>query len=182
MRTLLRSILCFCLVSCAADPETVDLELTMERQQAGNWCWAAVAQSFAVWWRNKPMTQSEVVTYTFGRECTPQTCDGQNSINKMIDHVGLHPVMERNDPFPDEDYIKHRIASINPGVILYNNPNVGNHLVVIGGYDPTGFWLYNPARKTTMPVDAYDVVPYEKLNTYLGPSAHVALIMFVEEK
>lgn len=146
-------MLCLFLVGCSNSygplwtEESVDLGIHMEYQEASNWCWAAAGQAIVNFY-GADVTQSEVVSYTFGRECTPETCNGQHNPTRIFAEYNLQKVGYDYASIgaTQEDFMKNRLEHGVPILLLFKHRVVAsNHFMVIGGYTPEGFMVYNSA-------------------------------------
>jgi len=144
--------------------EEVDLGITMEPQLASKWCWAAVAQAIARW-HGEQFTQSEIVTISFGRHCSPETCNGAYNPGKIFALIGVKETgYAQFEDWTEEEFWKHEIEREHPMKVVFTNGS-SNHMVVIGGYNADGFYLYDPS---TIGGGKRQVLTYEELQHYAG--------------
>lgn len=141
-------------VACSVDvPESVDLGLDIQKQEAGNWCWAAIAQSIGAS-RGEQVTQSEVVSITFDHPCTPATCNAPNNMKKYLAHIGMGMRALPDDAIPNNDQLREIMSDGGIPVIRYRSPSGFTHFVELGGYNSVEFQLLDPAFGSTTPVNA----------------------------
>lgn len=145
---ILAILLAFASMACQGkgwESESVDLGIEMQKQEASNWCWAATAQSITNWY-GEDVTQSQIASYTFGRTCTPATCDGQNNPNKYLRSLGLG-IVRFADSSMDSDQARSLIEAGKPLTVVFKHTKSGgNHITVVGGYDLDGFYVYDSAK------------------------------------
>lgn len=168
---------CVLFSACAANQERVDLGLDMQQQEASNWCWAAAAQSVAAW-RGDERTQSQVVSESFGRECTPQTCNATYAPHRFLRADGLRLVGYSYNMSTPKFWRLQLDRGVPLIVFLTNAQPVGadggvvtqvsSHYMVIGGHDEAGrFFVLDPARGDTQ------TLPFEALLDYGAVHMHV---------
>lgn len=184
MKSNVLSLVLLCTASCVADtavPDSVDLGVDMQRQEASQWCWAAAAQSLANW-SGMNVSQSEVVSATFGRECTPATCNGANNpIAFLTEVAGLH-VAGFAYSMSTPDFWRRELAAGVP-IIAYmtNEQTIGadggtvgltaNHFVVIDGYSPAGFIVLDPADPVPQAFTWNELQDYGPLHMHVKPAS-----------
>jgi len=125
-------------------PGSVDLGLEIQKQEAGNWCWAAVAQAIGSW-HGENVTQSEVVAFTFNHPCTPETCNAPNNMKPYLASIGLGLRALPDDAIPNDAQLHEIISGGQPVIVRYRSPSGFAHFVLIGGYTPAGYVLYDSA-------------------------------------
>jgi len=145
------SILVWCVVlfgGCGAEThlgypeEGYDTGVTVQAQEAPNWCWAATTQAFEGW-LGVSRTQTEIVSERFGRECTPQTCDAPHQF-RLVSGKGRFLTGTKNRVLAR--HYKILLSHDIPIVLEKLYDGGGAHFLVLAGYDAEGkFIVRDPA-------------------------------------
>lgn len=167
----------FATVGCAEPaPDTFDLGLEMQPQEAAQWCWAAVAQSIASW-HGVEATQSEIVSMSFGRECTPEACNSAYSPAKYLHSIGLGLVVPADMWLGPEETIRQQLLAGRTALLVLSNGQFA-HFVLISGYTPDGFIVLDPLWAAAW-LPERQVLSWLELQDY-GPGLHVERVLFVD--
>lgn len=143
--------------------EEVDLGIKMQQQEASQWCWAALAQAVA-YWHGELFTQTEIVTLSFGRACSPESCNGAYRPNKLFALIGVKELGLAPAGITLDDLWRSQLEKRRPIKVILTNGS-SNHMVLIGGYNLDGFYLYDPSD---LGKGEKQIVTIEDLNSNYG--------------
>ncbi|WP_415894229.1 papain-like cysteine protease family protein [Neptuniibacter sp. PT8_73] len=115
------------------------LNMTMQRQEQSNWCWAAVSVSTALFYdASFNGTQCELANWAFNtKTCcidgTSATCDKPYYLDRALEHVGhLNQFVHRSFSMNE---VSAQIDNGHPLGVRIGWTGGGGHFVVIDGYN-----------------------------------------------
>jgi hypothetical protein len=162
----------------AARPiEPTRLSIPLRKQQASEWCWAAVAQAMASYFDPAiRVEQCQIVGRGFKRACcgdgtarNPE-CNRQGYLHHALDSMGLlaspseqgkHPWIEGPAPFA---VVRREVDAGRPVCVLIKwKSGGGGHFIVIEGYSVSergtaSVWVRNPLSPRSSSRHPYDVI------------------------
>jgi len=115
------------------------LDLVVERQALGNWCWAAIGAAFADYYRGAPQTQHGVASGLLGYDCSGSGADPALSARCNVMAM-LDAVLERLGCFshwspgkPALERIEAEIDAGRPIALSIDWRSGGSHYVAVTG-------------------------------------------------
>jgi Papain-like cysteine protease AvrRpt2 len=160
-----------------AKPER--LSVPLHKQQASEWCWAAVSQGVALYFDpGSGLQQCQIVGRAFKRACCGDgfapardpSCNRQGYLHEALDSMGLLASPEAGakkkwieGPAPFE-VIKREIDAGRPVCVLIRwKSGGGGHFIVIEGYSVSergeaSTWVRNPLSPRSSSRHPYDVL------------------------
>lgn len=128
-----------------AAAESKRVSFVMERQRQTQWCWAAVATSFASFAGDASWDQCSVASSTLGRECCsegqPVNCNEPWYLERALATVGQHDRMSQGQVA--HNVIEAELDSRRALAIRVGWAGGGGHFLAI-----TGIWSDQPSTVT----------------------------------
>ena len=119
------------------------LNITMQAQQASNWCWAGSGNTIATWYGYN-YSQNQFCNMAFNRSLNSSCPNSQASLGNVqnaLDQIGIWPGNYVSG-YLYYSTVQNEINSNRPVETRIQWSSGGGHMEVIYGYDTSDNWVY----------------------------------------